>query len=159
MAAYLTVAEWKDATMMPTGTVVALEAKRAGYIQKRLDFRSAEIDARLRKRYAAPFSAPVPVVVQLWLAALVTLDAYRAMGFDPSSEQDSTIIDDANDAHAAIREAADAKDGLYDLPLREEAETSGIIRGRPLMRADKTPYESIVRNRRARAGEVQFDGD
>lgn len=148
MAAYLTVGDFRERTMMPTGTVDELELQRPEYLEKRLGMRSAEIDARLRKRYAAPFAAPVPELVLLWLTALVTLDAYKGVGFDPSSDQDKTIVDDAVTAQQQLLEAANGNIGLYDLPLRNEAESSGVVRGRPLMRADLTPYEALDRNRR-----------
>ena len=128
---------------MPPEDVDALEAVRAGFIDARIAIRTGEIHARLAKRYATPFSSDSPPdAVVGWLVALVTLDAYLARGFNPSSQQDGLISADADRANAAIREAADSKDGLYDLPLREDTQgTSGVTLGGPLGYSESSPYE------------------
>jgi hypothetical protein len=45
-----------------------------------------------------------------------------------------------DDALAWLKEAADAKDGLIDLPLRADTTASGISRGGPLAYTETSPY-------------------
>lgn len=143
--AYLSVAEWKSRTIMPGGDVDALEAQEPGFLSNALGDWTDEIEDRLRKRYAVPFVAPYPRAVLRWLTVLVTRDAYSKRGFNPSSEQDTaSIITPAERAEASIKEAADSKDGLYDLPLRADAlDASGIVKGEPMGDAQASPYSWV----------------
>jgi hypothetical protein len=84
----------------------------------------------------------VPEIVLSWLVRISTLDAYLRRGFDPSSRQDAEIVKAAEAARAEVKEAADAQDGLWDLPLRQDAPgTSGITAGGPLGYAEASPYD------------------
>ena len=76
MASLLTLAEWKSRTVMPPEDVDALEALHPGWILKRLTVGTSRLEGRLRKRYDAPFAAPVPEIVLGWLDATVTVEAY-----------------------------------------------------------------------------------
>jgi len=145
MAALITTAAFRTRSIMPPGDVDALETVRPGFIAARLDIRTGEIHARLAKRYATPFSSDLPPdAVVGWLVALVTLDAFLARGFNPSSQQDGLIEADAARARDSIKEAADSKDGLFDLPLRESSQgESGVTLGGPLGYSEASPYRSI----------------
>lgn len=152
---YLDLAAWRLRTMMDPSRVAALEAKRPGFILLRLVGTTSKINARLSKRYAVPFVAPAPEIVNQWLTDLVTLDAEKALGFIPSSDQDQTIVDDATKAEAEIKEAADAEKGLFDLPLNEGAspvQTSAVARGGPLSYSEPGPYEWTTLQREAANG-------
>lgn len=148
---YLNVEGFKTRTAMPPGSVEELEARRPGYLASRIAVRTAKIVARLAKRYLTPFGidpvAPstvrgaVPDVVLEWLTALVTYDAYRALGFDPSSMQDQTILDDAKQAEDDMKEAADSEVGLFELPLRQTDAETGVTQGGPFSYSEPGPYE------------------
>jgi hypothetical protein len=138
---YLSVAQFRVRTVMPQLSVDELEIREPDFLQTRLNDWSAWIDSRLRKRYAAPFVAPYPVVLLHWLTVLVTLDAYGKLGWQPSGESDKvSVVDPAVEAKADIKEAADAKDGLFDLPLRSDTTAEGVSKGAPLFYSETSPY-------------------
>lgn len=148
MAAYLTLALWKARTKMASADVDDLEGREPGKIDSFLLARSERaLNARLRKRYAAPFVAPYPEAVLSWLTDLVTFDAFMLRGFNPSSMQDQLVADEAKRAEAEILEAANSDVGLFDLPLRQDTTTSGIARGGPFGYAEASPYAWIDRQR------------
>lgn len=138
---YMSVADFRVRTVMPQASVDALESREPDFLQTTLNDWSAWINARLAKRYAVPFGDPPPTVVVVWLTQIVTFAAYAKLGWQPSSEQDRTaIVDPATQAKADVKEAADAKDGLFDLPLRSDTTTSGVAVGGPLAYAEASPY-------------------
>jgi hypothetical protein len=140
VASYLTTTTFKTLTVMPGAFVDAIEAVSPGWTQAQLDSESARIDARLGKRYAVPFAAPTPVVVQGWLAKIVTVSAYMKRGFDPSDVQGVEYVKQRDEAVAEIKEAADSNTGLFDLPLRADTNQTGISRGFPRAYSEASPY-------------------
>jgi hypothetical protein len=142
--AYLDVATFKGLTTAPAVYIDQIEAQEAGWTLKQLDYWSRRIDGRLGKRYATPFSelaGETPLVVQGWLSDIVTLRVYKKRGVDPQDQQYLDIVDDAKEAWANIREAADAKDGLFELPLKQTAPgADGVTKGAPLGYAEASPY-------------------
>lgn len=112
------------------------------FVTKRIATHQSWIESRLMKRYLAPFAAPVPQIVIGWLVALVTLDVFSKRGFNPGSAQDEeAIIGRAQRARDEIKEAADSKDGLFDLPVRQDLPgTSAVTRGGPLSYSEASPY-------------------
>ena len=140
--AYLTVEQFKNLAICPAEYVDYIETQQAGWVQGQLDFWSGYIDSRLAKRYATPFDAgSPPIVVQGWLARLVTPRIYLKRGVDSTDAQITAVQDDATAAIAEIAEAANAKDGLYELPLRQDAPGGqGISRGAPLAYTETSPY-------------------
>ncbi len=144
MASPLTLAGWTGRTIMPVDDVTDLQAREPGFLQKRLDGRWSWTMARLAKRYdVKAMQDNPPEIVFIWLTALVTFDAYSKRGFNPSSESDKAAILDAyTEAKAEIREAADSKDGLFDLPLlaANSPSTSGVSRSGPLGYSETSPY-------------------
>lgn len=141
MASYLTLAQFKSLSTMPSASIDELENVLApGWIDAQLELVSADIDARLRKRYAAPFSAPVPLKVRAWVARIVTREAFLKRGIDPTDRQFETIDAAATKADQEITEAADSEKGLFDLPLREDTTATGISRGGPYGYSEASPY-------------------
>lgn len=138
--AYLTVAQFRVESLMPGAQVDQLEALEPGFLEARLQRRSGNIDARLRKRYAAPFESPVPDKVVEWLVALVNRDAYLKLGVDPLDAQMADILAGAKTAEDELKEAADSVDGLFDLPLRADTTATGISKGGPLGYSETSPY-------------------
>lgn len=147
--AYLTFADWKARTSMSDVDADDLEARYPGHVALKIGERQAWIDGKLKKRYAAPFATPVPEIVLAWLVSLVTLDAYKKRGFDPSSQQDALIAKEADDSKTEVQQAADSNEGLFDLPLRQDTTASGISRGGPLGYSEPGPYTWIDRQRDA----------
>jgi hypothetical protein len=145
--AYLDFAGFRDRTLMPAEDVDELEGRYPGWIATQLSEGSVRIDARLRKRYAAPFAQPYPEIVLSWLTRLVTFRAYLKRGVNPSDEQIADIRKDAEDAAGEIREAADAKEGLFDLPLRDAADASAISKGGCQVYAEASPWTWADRQR------------
>lgn len=138
---YITVERFKDLTTLPAEYVDELEVLRAGWLAAQIDAESAWIDARLGKRYATPFD-PIspPVMVERWVAWLVTMNAWSRRGYDPNTADIQPTLDGFKQAKEEIKEAADAVDGLFELPLRSDTTAQGISRGGPRTYSEASPY-------------------
>jgi hypothetical protein len=144
MAAYLDRTAFKARTIMPAPDVDDLESIAPGWVDMQLEQVSRWIDSRLRKRYAAPFDvATCPEAVKSWLTRLVTLRAYLRRGVDATDAQFDLIKGDAEAAALEIKEAAEAAEGLFDLPLKDSEKTTGITQGGPFVYSEATPYDFI----------------
>lgn len=141
--AYLTLATLKARTLAPPEYLDTIEAAEPGWIDTMLGSVSAWIDARLRKRYAAPFEDPPPAAVLDWANVIATLQVYWKRGVNPNDEQVVLMRELAATAKEEIKEAADAKDGLFDLPLRSDTTADGIINAGPLAYSEASPYQWI----------------
>lgn len=149
---YLTVAAFKLRTSMTPGEVDRLETLYPGFLAANISDESSWIAGRLRKRYAVEgFDTNPPGIVLKWLNKIITLVAYKRQGFDAKSPEGADTIKDSDDAKAEVEEAANAEDGLFDLPLRADATSSGITQGGPLGYSEASPYTSLDRGRDARA--------
>ena len=143
---YLDVAGFALRSIMPAESIARLENKSPGWLQTKLNEKSGWINAQLPKRYDAPFSAPYPEIVLGWLVAIVTVEAYGRLGVNITQEQDKAfILDPDARARQEIKEACDAVNGLFDLPLRANTTTSGITRGGPLGYSEQSPYVAFDR--------------
>jgi hypothetical protein len=161
LVALLDVSSFRDATLMPSEDVDALEAMYPAYLRKRIEIREGWMNARLTKRYAVPFSpASPPSVAVGWLVAMVTLDAYLKRGFNPESKQDALIEAAELSARTEILEAANDETGLFDLPLRADAPgASGVTKGGGLGYSEASPYVwTGVQARRARDDDARGEG-
>ena len=87
--------------------------------------------------YAA--GTPVPPSVLKWVASLAAFEAYVRRGIDPSGFVAQAVKDRADQAKVDLKEAADSKDGLFDLPLNEDAD-SAIVTGGPFVYSEASPY-------------------
>jgi len=127
---------WTDATL------IAKRTAHRTFVQTQLIIGTSRIYARLRKRYAVPFVAPVPEIACGWLVALVTPMVYRRRGIDPSDEQIESLDAAAAQALDELKEAADSEVGLYDLPLLSTAKggDDGPTLGGPFGYSEASPY-------------------
>ena len=144
MSQYLGLLAFRDATLAPPGYIDTIEASHPGWVDRQLVRWSAWIDARLSKRYATPFdAASPPMIVEEWLARIVTHRCYLKRGVDPKDAEVAAIIADAEEAKAEIAEAATASAtaNKFELPLRADAPGYvGVVRGAPLGYAEESPY-------------------
>lgn len=147
MASYLTVDEFKLFAPLPPEWTTEIETLQAGWTLNRLTVESAWIDARLRKRYAAPFASPYPVAVQSWLARIVALQLLLRRGVTSQDEQFQEIKASHDSAREEIKEAADAAAGLFDLPLRADTTADGITKGGVRHYTEASPYVGLDRER------------
>ena len=138
--AYMTLAEFRDATLMPSSFVDELEAAEPGFVDTRLYLQSAKIDARLAKRYDAPFKQPYPAAVVEWLVSLVTYEAWLKRGIAATDEQAEQYKTDRDLARGDLEMAANSEIGLFDLPLRSDTDATGVSRGFPQSYSEQSPY-------------------
>lgn len=143
MSSYLDLLEFRTRTVMPSEDVDLVESMYPGFLLSRLIFHTSRINARLRKRYDAPFASPVPEIVLGWLVALVTLEGYQKRGWNPSDAQSAQIVTAATEASADLLEAANSEEGLLDLPVRENTTDTGISKGGPFGYSEPSPYDWI----------------
>lgn len=87
--------------------------------------------------YAA--APPVPEIVLGWLTTFVTYDVYRKRGINPQDPTIELLVKDVADATSELKEAADSKDGLFDLPVSEDTD-SAVTTGGPLGYSETSPY-------------------
>lgn len=153
--AYLDLDGFKGLSLMSGANIDDLETEQPGWIDNQLLSWSASIDAKLRKRYAAPFASPYPVAVQGWLARIVTLRVAMRRGVSPSDEQFQDYKKDAEDAQAELNAAGESVDAGYDIPLREDTTASGITKGGPRVYTEQSPY--VWQNAQARVGRNEDD--
>ena len=138
----LAVQDFATRSIMPAEDVLELDARKPGFLDAAIaDAIEFDIYARLRKRYVVPFPEPAPRVVSKWVALLVTPLAYLARGADPNDPTLAKVDAAREQALVDIKETADAKDGLYDLPLREGTDASGVAKGTPLSYSEASPYD------------------
>lgn len=134
------VIDFRNRTPMPDTDVDLLWAKKPGYLEAILRGELANIEGRLRKRYATPFN-PTPEIVVAWQSRLATPKAYLARGYSPNDQTMEQLLDDRKLALEEIKEAADAEEGLYDLPLKPDEDTTAISKGAPLGYSESSPYD------------------
>lgn len=126
---------------MPAEDVADLEIRYPGIVSKTCIKISGMFDARLRKRYAAPFETPYPDALVFNVALEVAYRLWLKRGFNPTSAQDSAIVQDHTDAMAWLKEAADSEKGLLELPKKEDGlNAGGVSAGAPLSYSEQSPY-------------------
>jgi hypothetical protein len=100
-------------------------------------------------------ATPVPETVLGWITVLVTLDLYDRRGHNSSDPAMTRLAERVAQVMAEVKEAADSKEGLFDLPASEDAD-SAVTTGGPLGCSDASPY--AWQDRQARAGYDQDGG-
>lgn len=137
---YLDLDEYKKYSVLPAVDLDDVEVVQAGWIDRKLRAISYAVDARLRKRYSVPFTDPYPDAVCDWVARIMDPLTLKKRGVDATDEQFVSIEEDARAAREEIREAADAEEGLFDLPTLDTADGSAISKGGPLGYSEASPY-------------------
>ena len=84
-------------------------------------------------------SPPVPETVLGWLVNLVTLELYKKRGADPQDPMIKLVVEACNQSLAEIKEAAESKEGLFDLPVSDDLD-SAVTTGGPLGYTETSPY-------------------
>jgi hypothetical protein len=146
---YLTPEQFKTRADMPRSHVEDVEIREPGYLLRKLEAKSEWLNTRLRKRYAAPFQEPYPIAVLDWLTRIVTPLVYRKRGIDATDKQYEEYVKDAEIAEKEVLEAADAQNGLFDLPLRADTTATGVDRGGPFGYSEASPYTYMDRQSEA----------
>ena len=153
MTAALTLAQFKARTVMPTADVDELDTQYPDFWAAQIALAQAWVDGKLKKRYAVPFASPAPEIYLGWLTALVTFAGYQRRGWNPAGAENQLVIDAAKAAKDEVKEAADSRDGLFELPLREsEPATSGVVAGGPLGYSEQSPWDWTDRQTEAVRG-------
>jgi hypothetical protein len=141
--AYLTLTTYKALTIAPAIYVDQVETDHAGWVAAQLEFWSLWIDSRLKKRYAAPFAASpnTPPVILGWLTRILDAELYYKRGIAATDQQWPQILERATEAKAEVKEAADSKEGLFELPLSNTTPAgTDITRAAPLGYTEQSPY-------------------
>lgn len=142
MSQYLTVEDYQGLTLVPSIVIDQSQALDPAWLNNQLTICSGEIDARLAKRYAVPLKQPSNQV-KIWLAKLVDLRVYIHLGVSANDQQIQLIVDNEANAKLEMKEAADCVTGLFDLPLIQDQQGSGIVSPKILSTSDATPYRWI----------------
>jgi phage gp36-like protein len=140
MPQYMTVSEFRERTRVPPEFIDELEARSPGFIDANLSDHSAYVDALLGKRYVVPFTSPFPIAVRRWLTALTSLDVWLRRGVAATdlemeifrAQYDATVLE--------LKEAANSRDGLFELPLRENTDATGISKQYPKSYTENSPF-------------------
>lgn len=85
-------------------------------------------------------ATPIPEVVLRWITDIGTPMVYRKRGINPSDPTYGDLKDAATRAEEEITEAANSKDGLFDLPLSDDNAPSNVTQGGPLGYSETSPY-------------------
>jgi hypothetical protein len=157
--AYLTLTTFKLITTMPASFVDQIETLTPGWVDAKCAVISGSIDTRLNKRYACPFGSPAPLIVQEWMERLLTYEAWLKRGVQSNDEQWKEVAKLRDQANSEIKEAADAVNGLFDLPLLASGVGgSAIVKGMPKAYSEQSPYVGMDQQRRVGVNEDQSGG-
>lgn len=161
MAAYATQNEIELFGSMPAEDIAALETLYPGIVAATSTYVSALFDAKLAKRYGAPFNTPYPFALVYNVARVVAYRLWLKRGYNPNGQLDVQIKADADEALAWLAEAANSATGLVELPITNGAlnGASAITQGAPLAYTEASPYVWTDKQRETgRAEDGAFDG-
>jgi len=96
--------------------------------------------------YAA--ATVVPEVILQWLTTLVTMDVLIRHGINPNDPLSELLSKRVDLVREQMQEAANTKDGLWDLPLSEDL-GSAVDTGGPFGYSEQSPYTWQYRQERA----------
>lgn len=153
MPSYLTLAQYRSLTTLDGSTVDLCVAKGKD-VQRWLDMASAHIRSRLVKRYAVEFDAPGPTpdkIIQ-WLILLTDIPVCKSAGVTPEGRVDDWAREDETRTNDELKEAADAENGLFELPLKntDTLGSSAINKGGPMVASNNTIYGYFDEQQRIR---------
>lgn len=104
-------------------------------------------------------SPPIPEEMLQWITDVATPRVYERRGVNPTNDQQMVTMEKrAETALAEVLEAANSKDGLFDLALNADVGGSGITQGSPLVHTETSPYRWQDEQRR-RGRREDFHGD
>lgn len=84
-------------------------------------------------------STPVPEAVLGWLTAMLLMDVWSRRGRNPQDPAIEDVKAGYALAMSELKEASDSKEGLFDLPVVEDAD-SAVTTGGPLSYSETSPY-------------------
>jgi hypothetical protein len=87
--------------------------------------------------YAA--ATPVAEVILGWLVSLVNLDVMRKRGTNPQDPALEMMVDETKRVFVEVQQAADGKDGLWELPTSEDQDSAVTVTG-PLAYTEASPF-------------------
>lgn len=93
-------------------------------------------------------STPVPEIALGWLASIIDVDFWQRRGANPSDPTIVQAVADRDSALLEIKEAADSKDGLFELPTVDSIGDSAVAKAGPLYYSEASPYVSADRQER-----------
>lgn len=132
MAGYFDVDYLGMMGSVPGAVLTDFETSNPGRLAAMTVAISRLMDSYLFKRYATPFADPVPEVVKFHGTQIMSHQLRVIIGFDPGSAQDDQIVKARDAAFAWLEQAANSRDGLVELPLREpdpgKADATGVSR-------------------------------
>jgi len=129
---------------LPARDIDELDVVFPGTVDGISEAESRKADARLAKRYATPFQEPYPEALRSAVAYCVVYRLYQKRGPNPGSALEEAVLRDYNEAKDWFKEAANSKDGLIELPPREDGDDDkGVVQGGPLCVNDLTPYDAM----------------
>lgn len=131
MAAYFDSEYLSMMGSVPSSVLAEFESSNPGRLDAMGIAISRLMDSYLFKRYATPFASP-PEVLKFHGVQIMSHQLRVIIGFDPGSAQDEQIVKARDAAFAWLEQAANARDGLVELPLREpeagKGDASGVSR-------------------------------
>lgn len=140
MSAYLTIATLKTSSIVADEWIDEVELRYPGFITQQIQLTSGWMDGRLRKRYPNAFTVPYADQIVQWCAAIVADKVMRKRGIDETDRQAEQYAEDRKRAEDEIKEAADSENGLWDIPLRSDTLTTGIVDPVPRSSSQQSPY-------------------
>ncbi len=139
MTPYLTFATWKARSRLSSTDCDDIYAREQDKVDNSLADVTEWINSRLRKRYVEA-ELPTNRTILAWCRDIVDLEVFILRGGNPSSAQDALYKERHDAAKAEILEAADAKEGKFDLPLKQDVTETGISKGGPLASSEASPW-------------------
>jgi hypothetical protein len=89
--------------------------------------------------YNAP--APIPEIVLGWLVAMLDVDCWEKRGINAAGDgQYQRAVDEMGAALSELKEAADSKEGLFELPTNDVAGDSAVTQGGPMFYSEQSPF-------------------
>lgn len=143
---YLNLAEFKVRSIMPNEQIDRIEELKPGWLQAEIESTSRDFDAYLGKRYRVPLGAPSPTIKKL-VASVVTYRAHLVHGVPATDKQLELIAQDAQEAWARVKEAANGETGLLDLAPSDRLPGQGVTFGSTRVYSETSPYVHYDRQR------------
>jgi hypothetical protein len=96
------------------------------------------------------YTAPTPVaeIILGWLTTLLDLDVMRKRGTNPQDPMVTLLVDEVARVREEVQQAADGKDGLWELPATDDAANGAVNVGGVLSYSEASPFVSADRQER-----------